>query len=92
LLAWRRWRKAAGSRWWRPVAWCSTPEKMNIIVSIKNFDNTSPLWEVFKTCKKSHNTKVGPHKKFLHTAPRWPDTWQVLQFKLRGLTSSNSIS
>jgi hypothetical protein len=49
-------------------------KKMNIIVSIKNFDSTSPLWEVFKTCKKSHNTKVGPHKKILLTTPRWPDT------------------
>jgi hypothetical protein len=57
---------------------------MNIIVSIKTFDSTSPLLEVFKTCKKSHNTKVGPHKKFLHTA-RWLITWHVVGRTVRDL-------
>jgi hypothetical protein len=62
-----RQQEADGGGWWLDA---QLLKKMNIIVSIKTFDSTSPLLEVFKTCKKSHNTKVKPHKKFLHTA-RW---------------------
>jgi hypothetical protein len=41
---------------------------------------TPPLHcEVFRTYKKSHNTKVGPHNKCLLTA-RWPVTCHVVSY------------